>query len=153
MSTRFFINVVRPLLSRISLEWYHRYYFSCQRSFFSSPLSRCCTTCVSHFCLFWIYDYNQKWFSWGLCNLSFKNCRRFRDVCHWRTTTAIFLSAYFFFVTMNISGAEAVVAASSPWIGQGESACLVRPFVDLATESEFHLFMTSGASYWFHDTL
>jgi len=54
--------------------------------------------------------------------------------------------AYFFFVTMNISGAEAVVAASSPWIGQGESACLVRPFVDLATESEFHLFMTSGFS-------
>ena len=31
---------------------------------------------------------------------------------------------------MNISGAEAVVAASSPWIGQGESACLVRPYVD-----------------------
>lgn len=47
---------------------------------------------------------------------------------------------------MNISGAEAVVAAASPWIGQGESACLVRPFVDLATESELHLFMTSGFS-------
>lgn len=31
---------------------------------------------------------------------------------------------------MNISGAEAVVAASSPWVGQGESACLVRPYVD-----------------------
>lgn len=46
---------------------------------------------------------------------------------------------------MNISGAEAVVAASSPWIGQGESACLVRPFVDLATESEIHLFMASGS--------
>ena len=46
---------------------------------------------------------------------------------------------------MNISGAEAVVAAASPWIGQGESACLVRPFVDLSTESEIHLFMTSGA--------
>jgi CNT family concentrative nucleoside transporter len=54
--------------------------------------------------------------------------------------------AYFFFKTMNISGAEAVVAAASPWIGQGESACLVRPFVDLATESELHLFMTSGFS-------
>lgn len=46
---------------------------------------------------------------------------------------------------MNISGAEAVVAAASPWIGQGESACLVRPFVDLCTESEMHLFMASGA--------
>ncbi|KAF8586726.1 hypothetical protein K439DRAFT_1614951 [Ramaria rubella] len=54
--------------------------------------------------------------------------------------------AYFFFTTMNISGAEAVVAAASPWIGQGESACLVRPFVDLATESEIHLFMASGFS-------
>jgi len=37
---------------------------------------------------------------------------------------------------MNVSGAEAVVAAASPWIGQGESACLVRPYVDLMTESE-----------------
>ncbi|KIJ39428.1 hypothetical protein M422DRAFT_32685 [Sphaerobolus stellatus SS14] len=54
--------------------------------------------------------------------------------------------AYFFFKTMNISGAEAVVAAASPWIGQGESACLVKPFVDLATESELHVFMTSGFS-------
>ncbi|GJJ06199.1 hypothetical protein Clacol_000388 [Clathrus columnatus] len=54
--------------------------------------------------------------------------------------------AYFFFKTMNISGAEAVVAAASPWIGQGESACLVRPFVDLSTESELHLFMASGFS-------
>jgi len=52
--------------------------------------------------------------------------------------------AVFFFKTMNISGAEAVVAAASPWLGQGESACLVRPFVDLATPSELHLFMTSG---------
>lgn len=39
-------------------------------------------------------------------------------------------SAWFFFKIMNVSGAEAVVAAASPWIGQGESACLVRPYVD-----------------------
>jgi len=31
---------------------------------------------------------------------------------------------------MGVSGAEAVVAAASPWVGQGESACLVRPYVD-----------------------
>lgn len=37
---------------------------------------------------------------------------------------------------MNVSGAEAVVAAASPFVGQGESACLVRPYVDLMTESE-----------------
>ncbi|KIY47926.1 hypothetical protein FISHEDRAFT_44328 [Fistulina hepatica ATCC 64428] len=54
--------------------------------------------------------------------------------------------AWFFFKLMNISGAEAVVAAASPFIGQGESACLVRPYVDLMTESEFHLVMTSGFS-------
>lgn len=54
--------------------------------------------------------------------------------------------AWFFFKTMNVSGAEAVVAAASPFIGQGESACLVRPFVDIMTESEIHLVMTSGFS-------
>lgn len=31
---------------------------------------------------------------------------------------------------MGVSGAEAVVASSSPWVGQGESACLVKPYVD-----------------------
>ena len=45
---------------------------------------------------------------------------------------------------MNVSGAEAVVAAASPFIGQGESACLVKPYVDYMTESELHLTMTSG---------
>ncbi|KAG7444793.1 uncharacterized protein BT62DRAFT_933846 [Guyanagaster necrorhizus] len=52
--------------------------------------------------------------------------------------------AWFFFKLLDVSGAEAVVAASSPWIGQGESACLVRPYVDLMTDSELHLTMTSG---------
>lgn len=54
--------------------------------------------------------------------------------------------AWFFFKILNVSGAEAVVAAASPFIGQGESACLVRPYVDLMTESEIHLTMTSGFS-------
>lgn len=54
--------------------------------------------------------------------------------------------AWLFFKLLNVSGAEAVVAASSPWIGQGESACLVRPYVDLMTESELHVTMTSGFS-------
>lgn len=53
--------------------------------------------------------------------------------------------AWLFFKLLNVSGAEAVVAAASPWIGQGESACLVRPYVDIMTESELHLTMTSGA--------
>ncbi|KAF7983239.1 hypothetical protein HWV62_22846 [Athelia sp. TMB] len=54
--------------------------------------------------------------------------------------------AWFFFKIMNVSGAEAVVASASPWIGQGESACLVKPYVDLMTPSELHLTMTSGFS-------
>lgn len=54
--------------------------------------------------------------------------------------------AWFFFKTMNVSGAEAIVAASSPWVGQGESACLVKPYVDIMTDSELHLVMTSGFS-------
>lgn len=45
---------------------------------------------------------------------------------------------------MNVSGAEAVVASASPWVGQGESACLVKPYIDLMTPSEIHLTMTSG---------
>ncbi|KAF9793226.1 Na+ dependent nucleoside transporter C-terminus-domain-containing protein [Thelephora terrestris] len=54
--------------------------------------------------------------------------------------------AWFFFKTMNVSGAEAVIAAASPFIGQGESACLVRPYVEVMTDSEIHLAMTSGFS-------
>ncbi|KAF5321394.1 hypothetical protein D9619_001373 [Psilocybe cf. subviscida] len=54
--------------------------------------------------------------------------------------------AWLFLKLMNVSGAEAVVAAASPFVGQGESACLVRPYVDLMTESELHVTMTSGFS-------
>jgi CNT family concentrative nucleoside transporter len=54
---------------------------------------------------------------------------------------------------MNVSGAEAVVAAASPFIGQGESACLVRPYVDIMTESEIHLVMTSGQSSLFSNSM
>lgn len=59
-------------------------------------------------------------------------------------------SAWFFFKIMNVSGAEAVVASASPWVGLGESACLVKPYVDLMTPSELHLTMTSGASLFCH---
>jgi CNT family concentrative nucleoside transporter len=50
---------------------------------------------------------------------------------------------------MNVSGAEAVVASASPWVGLGESACLVKPYVDLMTPSELHLTMTSGLSLFY----
>lgn len=39
---------------------------------------------------------------------------------------------------MRVSGAEAVVAAASPFIGQGESAMLIKPFVPHLTQAELH---------------
>ena len=52
--------------------------------------------------------------------------------------------ASFFFWSLRVSGAEAVVAAASPFVGQGESAMLVRPFVPHLTMAELHQLMTSG---------
>jgi CNT family concentrative nucleoside transporter len=52
--------------------------------------------------------------------------------------------AIFFFWTLRVSGAEAVVAAATPFIGQGESAMLIRPFVPHLTLSEIHQVMTCG---------
>lgn len=52
--------------------------------------------------------------------------------------------ATFFFWSMRVSGAEAVVAAASPFIGQGESAMLIRPFVPHLTMAELHQVMCSG---------
>ncbi|RAL03834.1 NupC/NupG family nucleoside CNT transporter [Aspergillus ibericus CBS 121593] len=52
--------------------------------------------------------------------------------------------AIFFFWCMRVSGAEAVVAAASPFIGQGESAMLIKPFVPYLTMAEVHQIMCSG---------
>lgn len=52
--------------------------------------------------------------------------------------------AVFFFFTLRVSGAEAVVAAATPFIGQGESAMLIRPFVPHLTMAELHQVMTCG---------
>ena len=53
-------------------------------------------------------------------------------------------AAVFVFWAMRVSGAEAVVAAASPFIGQGESAMLIKPFVAHLTQAELHQVMTSG---------
>lgn len=53
-------------------------------------------------------------------------------------------AAVFFFWALRVSGAEAVVAAASPFIGQGESAMLIKPFVAHLTIAELHQVMTSG---------
>ncbi|KAL7908371.1 Na+ dependent nucleoside transporter C-terminus domain-containing protein [Trichoderma velutinum] len=52
--------------------------------------------------------------------------------------------AIFVFWALNASGAEAVVAAATPFIGQGESAMLVRPFVPHMTNAELHQVLTCG---------
>jgi CNT family concentrative nucleoside transporter len=52
--------------------------------------------------------------------------------------------AIFFFWTLRVSGAEAVVASATPFIGQGESAMLIRPFVPHLTMAELHQVMTCG---------
>ncbi|KAM5352871.1 hypothetical protein ACJ41O_005593 [Fusarium nematophilum] len=52
--------------------------------------------------------------------------------------------ASFVFWALGVSGAEAVVAAATPFIGQGESAMLVRPFVPHMTKAELHQIMTCG---------
>ncbi|KAL4821944.1 Na+ dependent nucleoside transporter C-terminus-domain-containing protein [Aspergillus spinulosporus] len=52
--------------------------------------------------------------------------------------------AVFFFWSMRVSGAEAVVAAASPFIGQGESAMLIKPFIAHCTMAEIHQIMCSG---------
>lgn len=54
--------------------------------------------------------------------------------------------AVVFFWAMRVSGSDAVVAASSPFIGQGESALLIKPFINHLTDSEIHQVMTSGLS-------
>lgn len=53
-------------------------------------------------------------------------------------------AATFVFWLLGVSGAEAVVAAATPFIGQGESAMLVRPFVPHMTKAELHQVMTCG---------
>ncbi|KAF2154765.1 CNT family concentrative nucleoside transporter [Myriangium duriaei CBS 260.36] len=52
--------------------------------------------------------------------------------------------AHFFFWSLRVSGAEAVVASATPFIGQGESAMLIKPFVPHLTKAEIHQVMTSG---------
>jgi CNT family concentrative nucleoside transporter len=52
--------------------------------------------------------------------------------------------AWFFHHTFGISGAESVVAVAAPFLGQAETAVLVRNYVPTFSRSEFHLLLTSG---------
>lgn len=54
--------------------------------------------------------------------------------------------ASFFFWALRISGAEAITASASPFIGIGESAILVVDLLPFLTIGELHQVMTSGFS-------
>ncbi|KAJ1826150.1 hypothetical protein LPJ56_002328 [Coemansia sp. RSA 2599] len=49
-----------------------------------------------------------------------------------------------FYKTLGVSGSEAVAAAASPFVGQGESALLVKDYLPQMTRSEIHACMTAG---------
>lgn len=53
-------------------------------------------------------------------------------------------AASFFHWALRVSGAEAVVASSSPFFGQGESVLLIKPFLNVLTRAEIHQVMASG---------
>jgi concentrative nucleoside transporter, CNT family len=52
--------------------------------------------------------------------------------------------AWLFVRVMDTSGAESCVACASPFVGPGESAMLVSPFLEYMTHSEIHATMTCG---------
>lgn len=54
--------------------------------------------------------------------------------------------ANFFFWSLRISGAEAITASASPFIGIGESAILIKDLLPYLTMAELHQVMTSGFS-------
>lgn len=49
-----------------------------------------------------------------------------------------------FFWALRISGAEAVTASASPFLGIGESAILIKDLIPYLTQAELHQVMTSG---------
>ncbi|CAO3589853.1 unnamed protein product [Absidia cylindrospora] len=52
--------------------------------------------------------------------------------------------SFVFTSLLGISGAEAVVAVASPFLGQGENALLIKPYLPVLTDAELHQVMTSG---------
>ncbi|KAI9470100.1 MAG: Na+ dependent nucleoside transporter C-terminus-domain-containing protein [Benjaminiella poitrasii] len=52
--------------------------------------------------------------------------------------------AAFFMALLQVSGAESIVAVASPFLGQGENALLIKPFLPFLTNSEMHQIMCSG---------
>ncbi|KAJ2506967.1 hypothetical protein GGI11_006495 [Coemansia sp. RSA 2049] len=51
---------------------------------------------------------------------------------------------WFFHWTLDTSGAEAIVASASPFVGQSENTLLVKDYLEHMTDSELHACMTAG---------
>ncbi|KAJ2744116.1 hypothetical protein GGI20_003223 [Coemansia sp. BCRC 34301] len=51
---------------------------------------------------------------------------------------------WFFYKVLDTSGAEAIVASASPFIGQSENTLLVKDYLEHMTNSELHACMTAG---------
>ncbi|KAJ1730928.1 hypothetical protein LPJ61_002779 [Coemansia biformis] len=51
---------------------------------------------------------------------------------------------WFFYRLLGTSGAEAIVASASPFIGQSENTLLVKDYLEHMTKSELHACMTAG---------
>ncbi|KAJ2592586.1 hypothetical protein H4R99_006361 [Coemansia sp. RSA 1722] len=51
---------------------------------------------------------------------------------------------WFFYKMLNVSGSESIAAAASPFVGQSESALLIKDYIPHMTQSEIHACMTAG---------
>ena len=70
----------------------------------------------------------------------------FVQLCYFIGVIQWFLKkfAWFFQKVFTISGIEAISISATPFVGQAESACLIKPFVQYMTRAEIHALLTAG---------
>ncbi|TIB83600.1 hypothetical protein E3Q10_02324 [Wallemia mellicola] len=72
----------------------------------------------------------------------------FVQLCYFLGVIQWFLKkfAWFFQRLFTISGCEAISVTATPFVGQAESACLIKPYVKDMTNAELHALLTAGFS-------
>ncbi|TIB16058.1 hypothetical protein E3P89_00418 [Wallemia ichthyophaga] len=72
----------------------------------------------------------------------------FVQLCYFLGVIQWFLKkfAWFFQRVFTISGCEAISVTATPFVGQAESACLIKPYVKDMTSAELHALLTAGFS-------
>ncbi|TIB71279.1 hypothetical protein E3Q18_02502 [Wallemia mellicola] len=72
----------------------------------------------------------------------------FVQLCYFLGVIQWFLKkfAWFFQRVFTISGCEAISVTATPFVGQAESACLIKPYVKDMTNAELHALLTAGFS-------